>query len=141
MTQARTFVRATVKSDSAHFLTVDLGCQFALPSRRAFRCFFAVDFLDCSSRLLSRVCSLKELFGVTRPNAKKSATHKQIGAAEASSPYGWAVSWGSFINRDGPDLIELFSGGSWRLCLKYVIGLIDIRLATISSGSTPFKST
>jgi len=28
---------------------------------------------------------LKALFGATRSNAKKSATHKQIGAAEASS--------------------------------------------------------
>jgi hypothetical protein len=46
-----------------HSLTVDLGF---------------------SSRLLSRICSLKELFGATRSNAKKSATHKQIGAAEAS---------------------------------------------------------
>jgi hypothetical protein len=59
--------------------------RFALPARRVFHCFFAVDFLDCSSRLLSRVCSLKELFGARRSNAKKSATHKQIGAAEASS--------------------------------------------------------
>jgi len=55
--------------------------------------------------------------------------------------YGWAVSWASFINRDGPDLIESFSSNSSLLCLKYVIGLIDIRLVTISSGSTPFKST
>jgi hypothetical protein len=59
--------------------------RFALPSRRAFHCFFAVDFLDFSSRLLSRVCSLKALFGATRSNAKKSAIHKQIGVAEASS--------------------------------------------------------
>jgi hypothetical protein len=51
--------------------------------------------------------------------------------------YGWA----SFINRDGPDLIELFSSSSSLLCLRYVIDLIDIRLVTISSGSTPFKST
>jgi hypothetical protein len=34
MTQARTKVRATVKTDSAHFLTVDLGCQFAWFSRK-----------------------------------------------------------------------------------------------------------
>jgi len=58
--------------------------HFALPSRRAFHSF-AVDFLDCSSRLLTRVCSLKAIFGVTRSKAKKSATHKQIIAAEASS--------------------------------------------------------
>jgi len=51
--------------------------------------------------------------------------------------YGWA----SFINRDGPDLIELFSSSSSLLCLRCVIDLIDIRLVTISSGSTPFKST
>jgi hypothetical protein len=30
MTHARTKVRATVETDSAHFLAVDLGCQFAL---------------------------------------------------------------------------------------------------------------
>jgi hypothetical protein len=60
MTQARTKVHATIKIASA-------------------------DFPDCSSRLLSRVCSLKALFGATRTNAKKSAAHKQIGAAEASS--------------------------------------------------------
>jgi hypothetical protein len=28
---------------------------------------------------------MKALFGATRSNAKKSATHKQIGSAEASS--------------------------------------------------------
>jgi len=55
--------------------------------------------------------------------------------------YGWAVSGASYINRDGPDLIELFSGSSTLLCLKYVIDLIDIRLVTTSSGSTPFKAT
>jgi len=55
--------------------------------------------------------------------------------------YGWVVSWAGFINRDGPDMIELFSDSSSSLCLKYAIDLIDIRLVTISSGSTPFKST
>jgi len=55
--------------------------------------------------------------------------------------YGWAVSWAGFINRDGPDLIELVSDSSSALCWKYVIDLMDIRPVTISSGSTPFKST
>jgi len=55
--------------------------------------------------------------------------------------YGWAGSWASFINRDGPGLIELFSNSSSLLCSKYVIDLIDVCLITISSGSTPFKST
>ena len=55
--------------------------------------------------------------------------------------YGWAVSWAGFINIDGPDLIELFSDSSSLLRLKYIIDLIDVRLLTISSGSTPFKST
>src|SRR5262249_38698409 len=88
-------------------------------------------------RAVSASRSMKALFGATRSNAKKSATHKQICAAEASSIYGWA----SFINSDGPDLIELFSSSSSLLCLRYVIDLIDIRLVTISSGSTPFNST
>jgi hypothetical protein len=34
---------------------------------------------------LSRVWSLKALLGAARTNAKKSAAHKQISAAEASS--------------------------------------------------------
>jgi len=36
-------------------------------------------------RAVSASRSMKSLFGATRSNAKKSATHKQIGAAEASS--------------------------------------------------------
>jgi hypothetical protein len=55
--------------------------------------------------------------------------------------YEWAVARASFINRDGPDLIELFSDSSSLLCLKYVINLINVCLVTISSGPTPFKST
>jgi hypothetical protein len=34
MAQAQTKVRATVKSESANFLTLDLGCQFALMDKR-----------------------------------------------------------------------------------------------------------
>jgi hypothetical protein len=60
------------------------GRRWGVKNLRILR-FFAVDFPDCSSRLLSRICSLKAPFGATRSNAKKSATHKQIGAAEASS--------------------------------------------------------
>jgi hypothetical protein len=37
MTHARTKVRAAVKTDSAHFLTVDLGCQFALLAPISFQ--------------------------------------------------------------------------------------------------------
>jgi hypothetical protein len=55
--------------------------------------------------------------------------------------FEWAVSRARFINRDGPDLIELFSNSSSLLCSKYVISLINICLVTISSGPTPFKST
>jgi hypothetical protein len=95
----------------------------------------------CAPRKLALVCSLKAPFGATRSNAKKSATHKQIGVAEASSIYGWAVSWASFINRGGPKLIELINSSYSLLCLKYVIDLIDICLVTISSGSTPLKPT
>src|SRR5262249_55234387 len=36
--------------------------------------------------------SIKALFGATRSNSKKSATHKQTGAAEASSIMGGQVS-------------------------------------------------
>jgi len=52
----------------------EVGCrQFALLSD------------NCSSWLLSRAGSLKSLFGASRSKAKKSATRKQIGDAEASS--------------------------------------------------------
>jgi len=57
---------------------------------------------------------------------------KKIGAPQTNRRrrvifyYGWAVSGASFINRDRPELIDLFSASSSSLCLKCVIDLIDI---------------